>query len=94
MANFTQESQNFTLLECSCSDGHLDCPEGAEGPKPPKVNVSFRNLLENTNVNKWDLYYVVTMLTVIVTVVNSFEKIITKDSLFHKYDVSRQLSPI
>ena len=29
----------MTFMECSCSAGHMNCPKGAEGPEPPKVQV-------------------------------------------------------
>ena len=42
VSNFkTPEStlKNVTLLPCSCSRGTTECPAGAEGPLPPKVQV-------------------------------------------------------
>ena len=39
LANFTKSMANFTLKECSCDRGNMDCPANAFGPEPPKVQV-------------------------------------------------------
>ena len=42
LTNFTSNWQNQSIKECSCSRGFMDCPKGAEGATPPKVQVSTK----------------------------------------------------
>ena len=47
LANFSRQPENVTLLECSCSEGNMDCPENAEGPEPPKIQLASYDILSN-----------------------------------------------
>ena len=47
LTNDESLQNSTTVKECFCGKGTMDCPVGAEGPEPPKVQLASYDILAN-----------------------------------------------